>query len=179
MKSKEMRDERLEMLGEMVVGLSHDIRNVLSVILAGIEMIRPKSQPSEERILDVMTSSVSRAEQMLAQILTFGRGDTGELHKVATEHVVGEIASLLRAGTFPKNIRVEIKTEIGTASIRCDESQLNRALWNICINARDAMPDGGELFVSAQNVQLHEPEGLFVCITVKDTGVGIPESVKA
>jgi len=172
----ESHTQRLELLGELVVGLSHDLRNVLSVILAGVEIIRPTIQPFNERILDVVTSSVRRAEQMLVQILAFGRGDTGELNKVSTEYVVGEIESLLRAGTFPNNIVVRIKTEIGTAQIRCDENQLNRALWNLCLNAKEAMmPNGGELIIGAQNVQLHE--GLYVCITIRDTGTGIPQDV--
>ncbi len=179
-KKREFRNQRLEMLGELVVGLSHDMRNVLSVILAGVEIIRPKIQAPDARILDVMMSSVKRAEAMLVQILTFGRGDSGELHKVSTEHVVGEIASLLRAGTFPNNIRVKITTATGTAQIRCDETQLNRALWNLCINAREAMmPQGGELIISAQNVQLRDPDGLFVCITIRDSGSGIPKASMA
>jgi len=177
-KLHEMRNQRLEMLGELVVGLCHDIRNTLSVIIAGVEMIRPKIASAETRILDVMASSVKRTEQMLVQILTFGRGDSGELHKVSTEYVVGEIASLLHAGTFPANIRVQVTTAIGTAQIRCDESQLNRALWNLCVNAREVMmPDGGSLIISAQNVQLQE--GLFVCISIRDTGKGIPEDIQA
>jgi len=175
-KQKESHTERLELLGELVVGLSHDLRNVLSVILAGVEIVRPKIRPDDERILDVVTSSVRRAEQMLAQMLAFGRGDTGELNKVSTEYVVGEIASLLRAGTFPNNIRVQVRTAIGTAQIRCDESQLNRALWNLCLNAKEAMmPAGGQLTVSAQNVQLHNPEGEYVSISIKDSGKGIPK----
>jgi len=175
-KRRELMNQRLELLGEAVTGLSHDLRNVLSVILAGVEIVRPKTQPAEERILDVMTSSVRRAEEMLTQILAFGRGDSGELQKVSTEHIVGEISSLLRAGTFPSNIEVQITTAIGTASIRCDENQINRALWNLVLNAKQAMPDGGQLIISAQNVTLHDPEGEHVMISIKDSGVGIPQA---
>ncbi len=176
-KNREMRGQRLELLGEMVGGLSHDLRNVLSVILAGIEIIRSKGA-DEQRILDVMTSSVRRAEQMLAQILAFGRSDSGELHKVSTQYVVGEIATLLRAGTFPTNILVQITTAIGTAEIRCDENQINRALWNLCLNARDAMmPGGGQLTIAAQNIT--QPEGQFVLISIRDTGSGIPKEAMA
>jgi two-component system cell cycle sensor histidine kinase/response regulator CckA len=173
---REMRNQRLELLGELVVGIAHDMNNLLGVMLAGVEILRSKISPQDERILDVMASTARRGAEMQKQMLAFGRGgDGGELHRVSTEYLITEIGAMLR-GTFPSNIRLLIRTSAGTAQVRCDETQINQALLNLCINARDAMPGGGELVISAQNVTLRKPEGQYVCISVKDTGTGISEN---
>lgn len=172
----EMRGQRLELLGELVVGIAHDMNNILGVIIAGVEIMRARTTDVEDRrILDVMQSSSRRASEMQRQMLTFGRGEDGKGRKqVSAEYLLGEIGSMLR-GTFPSNIRLLIRTSVGTAQIRCDETQINQVLLNLAVNARDAMPNGGELVISAQNVT--EADGEFVCITVKDTGGGIHESL--
>ncbi len=170
------RTQRLELLGELVVGIAHDMNNVMGVIVAGIEILRSHISSQEgSRILDVMLSSSRRASEMQRQMLAFGKGgDGGEQQRVSAEYLLGEISSMLR-GTFPSNIRLLVRTSVGTAQIRCDATQVNQVLLNLAVNARDAMPNGGELVISAQNVTL--PEGLFVCITVRDTGTGIPDSI--
>ncbi len=170
------RTQRRELLGELVVGIAHDMNNILGVLVAGIEILRTHVQNLEgNRILDVMLSSSRRASEMQRQMLAFGKGgDGGEQQRVSAEYLLGEISSMLR-GTFPSNIRLLVRTSVGTAQIKCDATQVNQVLLNLAVNARDAMPNGGELIISAQNVTL--PEGLFVCITVRDTGTGIPESI--
>ncbi len=170
------RTQRLELLGELVVGIAHDMNNVMGVIMAGVEILRKRITDSEDRrILDVMQASSRRASEMQRQMLAFGKGGDGAgQQRVSAEYLLGEISSMLR-GTFPSNIRLLVRTSVGTAHIKCDSTQVNQVLLNLAVNARDAMPNGGELVISAQNVTL--PEGMFVCITVKDTGTGIPESL--
>jgi DNA-binding response OmpR family regulator len=155
---------------------------LLSILLLGIDQIRKNVSPNDEKILDVLESTTQRSAELMKQMLAFARGNDSGIYKVVTpEYLVGEIHAMLR-GTFPSNIRLQITTSAGTAHIRCDATQINQVLLNLAINARDAMPDGGELTISAQNRTMHKEsplglEGQFVCVTVRDTGKGIPPGV--
>jgi signal transduction histidine kinase len=173
-KGKELLSERLGILGESMVGFAHDVNNMLGVILAAVDVLRIRINPMDERILDMINSTVQRAAEMQKQVLAFGRGGGSEQHQVSAEYLVGEIGAMLRS-TFPSNIRLLIRTSAGTAQVRCDETQISQCLLNLCINARDSMPNGGELVINAQNVRLRDPDGDYVCITVRDTGGGISE----
>src|SRR6266576_798473 len=169
-------DERLSILGNSMVGFAHDINNMLGVILGGVEVLRKRITPADERVLDMIHSTVQRAAEMQKQVLAFGRGGDSEQRPISAEYLVSEIGAMLRS-TFPSNIRLLIRTSAGTAQMHCDETQISQCLLNLCINARDAMPNGGELIINAQNVRLHNPEGDYVCITVRDTGTGISSEV--
>jgi signal transduction histidine kinase len=174
-------NQRLELLGELSAGLAHDINNILGVILSGIDMVRRRIVPQDERILDMMEGASKRGAEILQQMLAFARGNEGgAFHVVAAEFLMTEISQMLR-GTFPVNVRVKVETAIGTAQVRCDAAQINAALLNLCINARDAMPNGGQLTITTQNVSLHSDaelglDGKYVCVSVRDTGVGISDA---
>src|SRR5437773_1415978 len=121
---RELRGQRLELLGELVIGIAHDLRNVLGVIMAATEVLRPTLANSpNERVLDVMLTSSRRAEEMLRQMLCFGRGGEGDgQRRVSAEYLLTEIGAILR-GTFPSNIRLLIRTTSGIAEVSCDETQ--------------------------------------------------------
>jgi two-component system cell cycle sensor histidine kinase/response regulator CckA len=170
----------LELLGDLSAGVAHDTNNLLHVNLAGIELVRRNAGPEDRKILDMMESTCKRGAELLKQMMELARGSKGLVFKtVSLEYLVGEIHSMLR-GAFPSNIHLAITTAAGTAHVRCNTGQINQVLLNLCINARDAMPNGGELTISAQNVSLHKEtssglDGSYVCVTVRDTGSGITE----
>jgi len=169
-----LREQRLELLGELSTGLAHDLNNVLAVIIAGAEMLRGRVNSADQRIIDAILSSSRRGAEMLTQMLAFARGLNGSAFKTVTaEYLMGEIGLMLR-GTFPANVRVKIETVPGTSKVRCDPVQINQVFLNLCVNARDAMPAGGELSLKAQNVEIEKDLG-FVVFTVRDTGTGMTE----
>jgi signal transduction histidine kinase len=170
----------LELLGDLSAGVAHDTNNLLSVNLAGIELVRRNAKPEDKKILDMMESTCKRGAELLKQMMELARGSEGKAFKtVSLEYLMGEIASMLK-GSFPANIQLAVTTSAGTARIRCNTGQINQVLLNLCLNARDAMPNGGALTISTQNVSLQKGdviglEGRFVCVTVRDTGGGISE----
>ena len=170
----------LELLGDLSAGVAHDTNNLLHVNLAGIELVRRNANADDRKILDMMESTCKRGAELLKQMMELARGSEGKAFKtVSLEYLMGEIASMLK-GSFPANIQLAITTSAGTARIRCNTGQINQVLLNLCLNARDAMPDGGALTISTQNVSLQKEdavglEGAFVCVTVRDTGGGISE----
>src|SRR5438045_3387110 len=112
---------------------------------------------------------------MVKQLTTFIRGSNGGVFKsVAPEFLLTEVGSMMRSG-FPKNITVTIRTLPGTSKVRCDATQIRQVLLKLCANARDALPNGGEIHLTAQNARFID--GDFVCIEVRDNGPGIPEEI--
>ena len=174
-----LRNDRLESLGDMSIGFIHDLNGILQCVLGGTEILRKLINPQDERILDLMERAAKRGAEMGKQVMTFARGSEGNaLQPVAVEYLLTEMGQLLHSGAFP-NIRSTIRTMPGTSKLLCDTTQIMQVLLNLCRNSRDAMPRGGEIHLSAQNVRHIEGEpiainGNYVCVTVRDTGTGIP-----
>lgn len=178
--SQELRDQRLEILGQLSAGIVHDTNNALAVMMMGIEQLRGRVDEKDERILEAMLSACKRCSEMTAQVLTFARGANGSAFKsVSVTYLLGEIGQLVRS-TFPANIRLEIKSAPGTSAVMCDATQIVQALTNLAVNSRDAMPNGGTLTIEAQNVaRTNEVPAPSVLITVSDTGTGIPVEIQS
>lgn len=174
-----IRDQRVEIIGNLTSGLIHDFNNLLAVQIMGNDQLRTRINPMDERILDAMLSAAKRGAEMTSQILTFMRGANGSAMKsVNVQYLLGQVGQLIRA-TFPPNIRVDIKTSPGTSSVKCDATQIIQAITNLCVNSRDEMKEGGTLTIEAQNVsKMDGISGPCVCVSVKDTGSGIPEAVQ-
>lgn len=183
LEAKEMRDlkdqlmktQRLEVLGDLAAGIVHDMNGVLQIFTMGIEALRTRINPMDEHILDLMAGASKRGGEMTAQILAFARGSNGTaFENVAAQYLIGEVGAIMRR-TFPANIRASSVTEPGTMAVRCDSTQIIQVLQNLANNARDAMPGGGELKITAQNVAQSESiPGPCVMFSVSDTGDGIP-----
>jgi CheY-like chemotaxis protein len=131
----------------------------------------------------VVKGAVTRGAALINQIMTFARGISGERISVDLKLFVKELSRLLRS-TFPKNVRIEFDFPAGMHSALAHPTHLHQVLLNLCVNARDAMPDGGALTISAsecflaRNPATQEPlavAGPFIMLCVADTGVGIPE----
>ena len=178
--AKSNRDQRLEQLGDLSTGIVHDFNNILAVVMMGCDQLRTRVNPMDERVLDAMLSATKRGAEMTAQILAFARGSNGAAFKTITpEYLLGLVGQIVRT-TFPPNIRVEIVPALGTNQVRGDATQLAQVLTNLATNARDAMPRGGTLRITAQNVtRTRELNGPCVVFTVSDTGTGMSEEVLA
>ncbi|HTY59628.1 MAG TPA: PAS domain S-box protein, partial [Bacteroidota bacterium] len=181
-----LRSQRMESIGTLASGIAHDLNNVLSPIMMSIEMIRRKlPAPRDQKLLDTVETSVRRGSDIVRQVLAFGRGVRGERIALQPRHVVTEVLKI--AGeTFPKSIELHSNLADGLWTISADPTQMHQVILNMCVNARDAMPDGGKLTVAAENVVLdgnyarmniEAKVGPHVCISVADTGTGIPASI--
>lgn len=179
LKMHSMRDQRHEILGTLAAGLAHDQNNFLGSIIMGIGILRSKINPADERILDSMEASAKKGSDMVQQMIAFAKGTNGTAFKVVTaEYLLGEVGRMMRYTTAASNIRLSVRTDVGTSSVKCDAVQINTVLLNMSINSRDEMaPYGGELFLEARNTVLNDPpfEGTYVQFSVRDTGRGIPE----
>jgi two-component system, cell cycle sensor histidine kinase and response regulator CckA len=185
-----LRTQRLESLGTLAGGIAHDLNNILTPILAISQLLPQKLSPVNEqnqKLLKMLEDSSRRGAHMVKQILTFARGLDGEHVPLQIKHVLGELESMIKS-TFPKSI--EINLDILSKDlwlVSADATHLHQVFMNLCVNARDAMPNGGVLSIVAENKVVDETTARmnldakvdsYVVITFKDTGMGIaPEHI--
>ncbi|MBE9180318.1 PAS domain S-box protein [Oculatella sp. LEGE 06141] len=183
-----LRAQRLESLGTLAGGIAHDLNNMLSPILMAVQLLELKTtDPQSQQWLNTLETSAKRAAELVKQVLSFARGLGSERVLLHLDRVVPEVEQIVRE-TFPKSI--EIKTSemaAGIWSVLGDATQLHQVLMNLCVNARDAMPRGGVLQITTENLLVDENYarmnisanvGPYVVITVSDTGTGIdPETL--
>ena len=181
-----LRTQRMESIGTLAGGIAHDLNNILSPIMLSVEVLKGKLEdPQSARMLAIVESSAQRGADMVKQVLTFARGVEGERVLMQTRHLLKDVSKIV-GDTFPKSI--QFKSEIPEAlwPVIGDSTQLHQVLVNLAVNARDAMPQGGTLTISAENHVLeHEVEhqgvivlpGFFVLLRVADTGSGIMPDV--
>jgi two-component system cell cycle sensor histidine kinase/response regulator CckA len=182
-----LRTQRMESLGTLAGGVAHDLNNVLAPIQMSLELLRIKNpDPSYERTLDTLQSCVKRGADLIRQILTFARGVRSERAPLQTRNAVRDIHKVV-VETMPKSITITSDVPSDLWNISADMTQLHQVLMNLCINARDAMTEGGTLAISAGNVVLDEAfvrmsqgpaTGPHVFIEIKDTGAGIPPKIR-
>ena len=182
-----LRAQRMESIGTLAGGIAHDLNNVLSPILMAVEMLQLKNRdPEFHRWLDVIRKSSERGADLIRQVLTFARGMEGKRVSVQLKYLVKDIIKVV-AETLPKTISVEYRIASDVRPILADPTQIQQVLMNLCVNARDAMPNGGTLAISVENIRIDEtaakvnPEavqGDHVVLSVSDTGTGMPPEVK-
>ena len=183
LESQFLRAQRLESIGTLASGIAHDLNNILAPILMSVGFLRKNHpDPEAESLLNVIESSAERGAGIVKQVLTFARGVDGNRVKLAPKQVVGELARIM-AQTFPRNIDIQTHLPGDLWFISGDATQLHQVLLNLCVNSRDAMPGGGRITISAENVNV-DPHlvqlnpgarlGPHVVFRVSDTGSGIP-----
>jgi CheY-like chemotaxis protein len=168
--------------------MAHDLNNALAPILMGVQLLRRKTGDEEAmKLLGLMETNTLRGADLVRQVLLFARGRGGEFERLELGPLVHELEKLVRE-TFPKNITVESFLPEDLWAVRGNPTQIHQVLLNLCVNARDAMPDGGRLSFAADNVELTEAEaaaipdakpGDYVSLLVSDTGTGMPPEVRA
>jgi PAS domain S-box-containing protein len=181
-----LRAQRLESIGTLASGVAHDLNNILVPILIAAPVLR-ESLPDQERLkfLDIIESSAQRGAQIVRQVLTFARGADGDRVLLQPIYLLAEVAKIIEE-TFSKAIRVRASYPEDLWLIEGDPTQLHQMLLNLCLNARDSMPEGGNLSLNAENFDVDEhyaamtpglKAGPHVLINVIDTGSGIPPHV--
>ncbi|MBL8190891.1 MAG: PAS domain S-box protein [Acidobacteria bacterium] len=182
-----LRAQRMESIGTLAGGIAHDLNNILSPLSMGLQMMQMKyTDEYAQKMLGMMSANVQRGAEMVKQILQFARGISGERISVQLKHIAKDLLKLL-AETFPKSITLKQKFAENPALVLGDATQLHQVLLNLCINARDAMPNGGTLTIGLENIYLNPtypplaPDakpGPYVVLSITDTGEGItPENL--
>jgi PAS domain S-box-containing protein len=184
---KYLRAQRLDSIGTLGGGIAHDLNNILApILLSTHSLMRSAEDPVNRRLLSIIETSTKRGAELTKQILTFARGFQGEFMDVKPRYLLKEIESIIRA-TFPRMIDIDINIADNLREIKGEPIQIHQALLNVCINARDAMPDGGTLTISADNAVVDErnraayPDaapGTYIQLSITDTGHGIPVDVR-
>ena len=177
---RQRRTERLESLGTLAGGLAHDLNNVLAPVRLGIDYIAQRVHDAGgRRMLEVMESGVERGAALVGQILAYVRGTSGGRSPLSVEEMIRDVERWIRR-TFPENINIRVELGPNLGAVSADATELNQALLNLCLNARDAMPAGGELVLSATRAPLplltngtDAPRRMGVAIGVTDDGPGI------
>ena len=181
-----LRAQRMENLGSIAGGVAHDLNNVFTPLMISIEMLRSSASLQDQDLLRILGATVHRGAEIVRQLLIFGRGDDSPREDLAIGPEILSLHRLMRE-TFPKNIvnEVEIRDDLWT--VLANRTQIHQILMNLCVNARDAMPKGGDLCLTAENLmidadfarkQLKGEPGPHVCIRVRDTGYGIPAHIQ-
>ncbi|MDE3108262.1 MAG: PAS domain-containing protein, partial [Acidobacteriota bacterium] len=180
-----VRAQRMESLGTLAGGIAHDLNNVLTPMTLTLEMLTSRHREERDRqLLDALSTSVSRASDMVRQVLTFARGAESVRSHVAVRHLLAELRQFC-ANTLPKNIDVVFDEGVIDGAIWGDETQLLQVLVNLVTNARDAMRDGGRLTIrarpsttSARHSSRHA-DALWAVFEVSDTGVGMDDETQS
>jgi len=182
----EFRAQRMESIGALSSGIAHDLNNSLAPITMATEMLRLR-YPDENALLSVIEQSSHRSSAMVKQLVSFAKGTAGERRTVASARLISELAAMIRS-TFPGNIAVETEVAADLPDVIGEPTQLFQVLLNLSVNARDAMPQGGCLRITARSRQVAPGEqvgsaspkpGAYVEWAVADTGVGMTREVMA
>jgi PAS domain S-box-containing protein len=181
-----LRAQRLESIGTLAGGIAHDLNNVLTPILMGVDLLLLRTDDATNRaILATLRESTERGAEMVRQVLSIARGAEGQRGALPLPPLLAELGKLLRQ-TFPKSIDIQVSAPRELWLVHAEATHIHQVLMNLCVNARDAMPAGGWLSLGAQNVLLDKSGALtnvdarpgpYVLLAVEDTGTGIPTTV--
>jgi CheY-like chemotaxis protein len=187
MHAEALRAQRMESIGVLAGGIAHDLNNVLGPILMAVEMLDDKDSSHEwENMLQILRTSSQHGVDLVRQVLSFARGNKDERILLNPAHIVREIQEIIH-DTFSKNIQLECYVDPSLWVVFGDPTQIRQVLMNLCVNSRDAMPNGGTLTVNVSNYELDEiyvsvhegvAAGPFVAIEVTDTGTGISKEIR-
>lgn len=178
-----LRAQRMDSIGTLAGGMAHDLNNMLTPITLSLQILREEFPDADNRkLVDIIEKNTMRGADLIKQVLSFARGIEGERRPVQVAQLISEIEKVADA-TFPKSIKVRSSISGGLWEVNGDATQLQQVLMNMCVNSRDAMPEGGILGISAENLFIDEnyartnieaKVGPHIAITVSDTGIGIP-----
>ena len=181
-----MRAQRMESIGTLAGGVAHDLNNILAPIMMAIQLLKEMSDdPGARKILETLDVSAQRGADIVRQVLSFARGLEGQRVEIQPQHALKDLGTIIK-DTFPKNIRFHFCIADDVWSIVGDPTQVHQILLNLCVNARDAMPNGGDLTISVENCVLDEQyaamnlqgkPGRYVNISVTDSGTGMTPEV--
>lgn len=185
------QSQKMEAVGQLTGGIAHDFNNLLAGISGALELLSKRLNEGRlsgmERYIDAAQGSAQRAASLTQRLLAFSRRQTLDPKPTDVNRLINGMEDLIRRSVGP-DVEVEVVGAGGLWATRIDQSQLENALLNLCINARDAMaPDGGRLTIETSNKWLDDraskardlPPGQYVSLCVTDTGTGMPPEVQA
>jgi two-component system, cell cycle sensor histidine kinase and response regulator CckA len=188
LEEKFLHAQRLESIGMLAAGLAHDLNNVLAPIMLAAPMLRMGvSNPRDLRILKTLEQNASRGAGLVKQILGFAHSTTGDLRPTQVGHLLRDITNIIEE-TFPKFIDVQDDIASDLWLVQGNPIRIHQVFLNLCVNARDAMPQGGTLRIAAANRRLDRQQaealpgarhGAWLVVEVADTGTGISPDVLA
>lgn len=160
---------------------------MLTPIMLSLQILKEKfTDEQSQRLLNILERNSQRGANLIKQVLSFSRGIEGERNPVQIADIISETEKMIK-GTFPGTIEIRTDMQKDLWTISGDATQLHQVLMNLCINARDAMPQGGTLSISAENFYLDEIHaqkniearvGSYIIISISDTGTGIPPEIQ-
>jgi signal transduction histidine kinase len=176
--------QKMETLGQLTGGIAHDFNNLLQSVQGALDII--SRNPADQRRVDKWArlglEAAQRGARVTSQLLAFSRAQKLEMRPVDINEVLGRLRELL-PNVLGSAVSIRFEPGPGGALAVADATQLELAVMNLCINSRDAMPDGGEIVVATKTVDLTDDfelaPGRYLLLSVADTGVGMPEEVRA
>jgi PAS domain S-box-containing protein len=179
------QSQKMEAVGQLTGGIAHDFNNMLTGVIGSLDIIRRRIANGRtgdlDRFIEAASVSAQRAAGLTARLLAFSRRQSLDLKPVPVNELVASLEDLLRR-TVKETVALKIVRSEDVSAAIADANQLENAVLNLAINARDAMPDGGQLTIETRRVDLAEPQaaaradvapGTYVVIAVSDTGVGM------
>ena len=186
LEEKFLRAQRMESIGTLASGIAHDLNNILAPVLMAAGLLKDKVvEPEDREMLTMVENSAQRGARIIGQLLTFSRGVEGARITIQVRHLLREMTHIMHE-TFPRNITIQSEIPADLWPVVADATQMHQILLNLCVNARDAMPEGGRLTLGAENAELDEkfarshPEarpGKYVVMSVADSGTGISPEI--
>jgi PAS domain S-box-containing protein len=171
--------QKMEALGQLTSGVAHDFNNLLAVFATALQLLERTGQPASTRMLESMRRAVTRGTGLTRQLLAFSRRSPVNTESIDVVAQLAGMRAMLDA-TLGGQIAIDTRLGGGIWSVEADPGEMELAIINLCVNARDAMPTGGFITITADNVRVEgEGGGEFVQISVSDTGVGMPPEVQA
>jgi signal transduction histidine kinase len=181
--------QKMEVVGHLAGGVAHDFNNILGVIIGYSHLMTPelKSDSLAYKCAEEIRQAADRAVALTRQLLIFSRKQTVQPVVLQLNDVVKDLDKMLHR-LIGENVELTVKPGVETGRIKADSGQIGQVLMNLAVNARDAMPDGGQLTIEMQNVRLDEAfvqnhpgtaVAEYVLLTVTDTGIGMSDDVKA
>ncbi len=187
LQEKLLQTQRTEALGTLAGGIAHDFNNLLGVILGFASIVRLRLAPSDPLLefVKMIEQSAQRGSDLTRQLLGLARQGKQEAVPIRVGDVLGRVVKIITS-TFDRRIQVQTRSQGGPLWVDANPAQIEQAVLNLCINARDAMPEGGVLTLESSRVVHGENDparpsrclpGSYACLTVRDTGVGMPPQV--
>ncbi len=183
-----LRSQRIELLGQLAGGIVHDVNNLLGAVGGMTDLLAMSAEAGQQPKLTMMRTTIQRISGLLRQLLMFARGSDGEPAPVDPRHILEEVAGVVRS-TFGAEFDVTLEAAADLGELVADGNQLHQVLMNLCVNARDAMPQGGRLALQARRARVSTEDvprlgrtaiaGEFMVLSVSDSGTGIPPEVRA
>lgn len=182
--------QKMEAIGQLTGGVAHDFNNMLAVIISALQLAERRLERGEtdiKRFTDAAMDGARRAATLTSRLLAFARRQPLQPQVLDVNRIIGGMSEMMRR-TLGENIALEAVLAGGVWRVHADQSELENAILNVCVNARDAMPSGGRLTIESANAFLDEAyakanaevtAGQYVMIAITDTGGGMPAEVKA